>query len=133
MVRMFALTRPFAPFPSFLSPSSPAAPLGELKLCFVREIRDLWITLRLLTKGQPLLKIWREENAIGSMFSIHAIAVEPMVSKYNSYSFFWAPPGGESLANVCIRIDHTLNTLRRDCANQRVVIVCHGEGPLVFY
>jgi len=42
-------------------------------------------------------------------------------------SFFWAPPGGESLANICNRIDHTFNTLRRECGNQRVLIVCHGE------
>jgi NAD+ kinase len=33
-------------------------------------------------------------------------------------AFFWAPPGGESLANICTRIDHTFNTLRKDCANK---------------
>jgi len=42
-------------------------------------------------------------------------------------SFFWSPPGGESIAQVCIRVDHTFNTLRRECSNQRVIIVCHGE------
>jgi NAD+ kinase len=41
--------------------------------------------------------------------------------------FFWAPPGGESLAHICNRIDHTFNTLRRECSDQRVIIVCHGE------
>jgi len=46
-------------------------------------------------------------------------------------TFFWSPPEGESLAQVCIRIDHTLNTLRRDCSNQKVIIVCHGEGMMV--
>jgi NAD+ kinase len=47
-------------------------------------------------------------------------------------AFFWAPPAGESLANVCVRIDHTLNTLRRECSNQRVIIVCHGEVMWAF-
>lgn len=48
-------------------------------------------------------------------------------------SFFWAPPGGESIANVCVRVDHTFNTLRRECSNkQRVIIVCHGEVMWAF-
>jgi broad specificity phosphatase PhoE len=47
-------------------------------------------------------------------------------------AFFWAPPGGESLAQICIRIDHTLNTLRRECSHQRVMIVCHGEVMWAF-
>lgn len=47
------------------------------------------------------------------------------------FRFFWSPPGGgESMAQVCIRIDHTLNTLRRECSNQKVIIVCHGEVML---
>lgn len=65
-------------------------------------------------------------------------------------SFFWAPPvlpsllsfiptsdvlimqGGESIANVCVRVDHTFNTLRRECSNGRVIIVCHGEVMWAF-
>jgi len=48
-------------------------------------------------------------------------------------SFFWVPPGGgESTAQLCVRIDHTLNTLRRDCSNKRVIIVCHGEVMWAF-
>ncbi|EGC40153.1 hypothetical protein DICPUDRAFT_146978 [Dictyostelium purpureum] len=42
-------------------------------------------------------------------------------------SFFWAPPNGESIAGVCQRVEHTFITLRRECANKRVVIVAHGE------
>eukprot|EP01114_Cavostelium_apophysatum_P016733 TRINITY_DN4817_c0_g1_i1.p1 TRINITY_DN4817_c0_g1~~TRINITY_DN4817_c0_g1_i1.p1 ORF type:complete len:353 (+),score=45.77 TRINITY_DN4817_c0_g1_i1:44-1060(+) len=47
-------------------------------------------------------------------------------------SFFWAPLGGESMANICNRIDHTFNTLRRECSGQRVIIVCHGEVMWAF-
>jgi len=42
-------------------------------------------------------------------------------------AFFWAPPNGESLAAVCNRLAHVGNTLRRECSNKRVIIVCHGE------
>ena len=45
-------------------------------------------------------------------------------------SFYWCPPQGESLAHVCQRVEHTFNTLRRDCTGKRVIIVCHGEGKL---
>ncbi len=41
--------------------------------------------------------------------------------------FYWAPPRGESLADICIRITQVLNTLHRECDSQDVIIVCHGE------
>ncbi|MBI4142422.1 histidine phosphatase family protein [Candidatus Uhrbacteria bacterium] len=41
--------------------------------------------------------------------------------------FYWAPPGGESMAQFSLRIDRVLDTLHRECSNQRVLIVCHGE------
>lgn len=41
--------------------------------------------------------------------------------------FVWSPPGGESLADVCQRVDQFLNMLHRECGNKRVVLVCHGE------
>lgn len=47
-------------------------------------------------------------------------------------SLFYAPPGGESLAAVCMRIDRVLDTLHRECSNTRVIIVCHGEVMWAF-
>jgi NAD+ kinase len=47
-------------------------------------------------------------------------------------AFFWTPPGGESMATVCLRIDRVLNTLHRECAGQRVLMVCHGEVMWAF-
>jgi NAD+ kinase len=46
--------------------------------------------------------------------------------------FFWTPPGGESMATLCLRIDRVLQTLHRDCADQRVLLVCHGEVMWAF-
>lgn len=41
--------------------------------------------------------------------------------------FFWRPPGGESYAELCLRLDRVLDTLHRECSDKRVIIVCHGE------
>lgn len=41
--------------------------------------------------------------------------------------FFWTPPNGESLADLCLRIDRMNNTLSRECDGKNVIIVCHGE------
>jgi NAD+ kinase len=46
--------------------------------------------------------------------------------------FFWTPPGGESMATLCLRVDRVLNTLHRECAEKRVLIVCHGEVMWAF-
>jgi NAD+ kinase len=47
-------------------------------------------------------------------------------------AFFWTPPGGESMANLCLRVDRVLNTLHRECTEQRVILVCHGEVMWAF-
>jgi NAD+ kinase len=41
--------------------------------------------------------------------------------------FYWRPPNGESLAEVSLRVDRVLSTLSRECAEKRVIVVCHGE------
>lgn len=43
-------------------------------------------------------------------------------------SFFFAPPGGESLADVCLRVDRVINLLHRECADQRVILVRAGRA-----
>lgn len=47
-------------------------------------------------------------------------------------SFFWAPPQGESMAQLCLRIDRVIETLHRECEYKRVLIVCHGEVMWAF-
>lgn len=41
-------------------------------------------------------------------------------------------PGGESLANACLRVDRVLTQLRESCSGFRVVLVCHGNIMLAF-
>ena len=47
-------------------------------------------------------------------------------------AFYWRPPGGESLAEVALRVDRVLDTLRRATTAERVIIVCHGEVMRTF-
>jgi NAD+ kinase len=54
---------------------------------------------------------------------------ERFPSSYERYKrdpFYWTPPNGESLAQLCMRIDRVLDTLHRECSDKRVIIVCHG-------
>ena len=45
----------------------------------------------------------------------------------------WTPPNGESIVDVCERIDRVLDTLHRETRDfQRVIIVCHGEVMWAF-
>lgn len=41
--------------------------------------------------------------------------------------FYWHPPSGESIAQVCLRVDRMIDTLHRECDGKRVIIVSHGE------
>lgn len=41
--------------------------------------------------------------------------------------FLFAPPGGESMADVAFRTNSVLSQIHRECADRRVIIVCHGE------
>ncbi|KAF1328360.1 hypothetical protein FI667_g7011, partial [Globisporangium splendens] len=41
--------------------------------------------------------------------------------------FYYAPPGGESLAAVAQRADRLLCVLHRECADKKAIVVCHGE------
>lgn len=47
-------------------------------------------------------------------------------------SFYWRPPNGESMADLCMRIDRVLQTLHRECSGKRVIIVSHGEVMWAF-
>lgn len=46
--------------------------------------------------------------------------------------FFWRPPNGESLADLCLRLDKVLETLHRECHDKKVILVCHGEVMWAF-
>lgn len=43
------------------------------------------------------------------------------------HSFYWTPPRGESMFQLCQRLEKVLETLHRECSNGRIIMVCHGE------
>ncbi len=45
---------------------------------------------------------------------------------------FWRPPGGESMTDVCTRVDRFFDTLHRECSDKRVIVVVHGEVMWAF-
>lgn len=54
------------------------------------------------------------------------------LKRWDNSTLFWTPPSGESMADVCMRVDRILNTLHRECTQKRVLIVCHGEVMWAF-
>jgi NAD+ kinase len=54
------------------------------------------------------------------------------LARHDDEPFFWRPPGGESFLELCMRVDRVLDTLHRECADKRVLIVCHGEVMRAF-
>ncbi|MHB8443351.1 MAG: histidine phosphatase family protein [Patescibacteria group bacterium] len=40
---------------------------------------------------------------------------------------YWRPPGGESIADVRLRVRDFFDTLHRECEGKRVIVVTHGE------
>lgn len=41
--------------------------------------------------------------------------------------FYFAPIGGESISNVCLRVELFLSLLSRNASNMRVIVVTHGH------
>ncbi len=42
-------------------------------------------------------------------------------------AFYWTPPNGESVANLCIRLKWMLDTFYRECSDRKLIGVCYGE------
>lgn len=47
-------------------------------------------------------------------------------------AFYWTPSGGESMADLCLRLERVIDTLHRHCDGKRVIMVCHGEVMWAF-
>ena len=55
-----------------------------------------------------------------------------VLAKRRADSFYWQPPGGESLAQASLRVDRNIETLCRENSEGSVVNVCHGEVITLF-
>ena len=50
-----------------------------------------------------------------------------LLKKMKRDAFYVAPPGGESVASSCLRVDAMLNSWRGSHAGQKILVVCHGN------
>jgi len=50
-----------------------------------------------------------------------------LIESLKKDAFYVAPPGGESIANACLRVDRILSLWQNHCAGQKVIAVCHGN------
>jgi broad specificity phosphatase PhoE len=69
---------------------------------------------------------WGEFGVLNGVERAERFAVSQRLKEQNAW--YWAPPGGESLATgVHGRFRDILDTLHREAAGQRVIAVTHGE------
>jgi len=47
-------------------------------------------------------------------------------------TFYVAPPGGESVANSCLRVDRIISVWQDSCQGQKIIAVCHGNIMMGF-
>lgn len=55
-----------------------------------------------------------------------------ILARRNADSFCWRPLSGESIADLCMRVDRVLATLHREASDQNVIAVVHGEVMWAF-
>lgn len=54
------------------------------------------------------------------------------LEKLKKDSFYVAPPGGESMANSCLRVDRIISMWQTSCPGQKIIAVCHGNIMTAF-
>lgn len=92
--------------------------LGRARWTLNRALRERdWGDIGSLTRTEFLTRPELRENA--KMFKM-----DPL---------YWTPPGGESIAHVAEnRVRNVLSTLHRECSEQNVIAVTHGEMMWAF-
>lgn len=70
---------------------------------------------------------WGEIETISRTDFLRDYPISARLKKHNP--LYWCPPGGESIAEVAEnRVRNILDTLHRECEDQTVVAVTHGEN-----
>jgi NAD+ kinase len=82
------------------------------------------------------LEFYLRERDAGTLDAVSNIERETRFAeeqwRRKKNKFFYSAPGGESLADVCLRIDRVLQTLHREQSDKRVIAVCHGHVMWAF-
>ena len=54
-----------------------------------------------------------------------------MLARRND-AYYWKPPNGESVVDVCLRVHRFLDTVHRDRCDESMVVVCHANVMQAF-
>ena len=75
--------------------------------------------------------IYMRERSWGDLLELsaeeHERVFEEALKIKRADPLYWRPPNGESIAELCARVDRVFDTLARECSDKNVVAVCHGE------
>lgn len=72
------------------------------------------------------------ERDHGVMRSLLGKELEEARAAKKANPFYWRPLGGESVADLCVRVDRVLATVRKRYSEKRVIIVAHAEVMQAF-
>jgi broad specificity phosphatase PhoE len=76
-------------------------------------------------------RLRERSRGIDNHFTPEERANEVILQRYDAFKksqpLYWPPIGGESIAEHSRDFRSVLDTLHRECENQNVLIVCHGE------
>jgi broad specificity phosphatase PhoE len=75
----------------------------------------------------PLLR----ERDVGELDNLSEVEKERdfarfMLARRND-AYYWKPPNGESMVDVCLRLHRFLDTVHRGHSDASVIVVCHGD------
>lgn len=77
------------------------------------------------------INIYLHEQLWGTLDSVPREELEQKYpgahARRNRHRFYGSYPHGESMGEVCMRSDRVNSTLGRECTEDRVIMVCHGN------
>ena len=84
-----------------------------------------------LDNAEWLINPYLRERWRGDLDRITQAGIEELAARVmkdrSQTPYYWRPPGGESLVDVCARLRLVLGTLHRECDGRSAIVVCHGE------
>jgi broad specificity phosphatase PhoE len=89
------------------------------------SLNDKWNTLRWRVDNRLCERNWGNFDQTTHEDRMKFFKAE--LDNREKFALFWAPPGGESLMQVFLRLRDFVGTLHRECEDMHVLVVSHGE------
>lgn len=89
-----------------------------------------------LPDAEWCVEVYLRERSLGKMDAVPLGGSEKYTEEYLQKeaigNFYWQPPSGITIADLCMRLEDIFDTLHRECNDKNVIIVCHGEVMWAF-